>query len=246
VRNDPGLHCRAKSAGRDRRGEIGRARTQWFEAVLSGAKLPVRFLVAGVSLCYHDDDSSIWSGVLPPRFSVIFSLFCTVLLALVIAAAYSLSVTSANGRAQLILSQEQGPYQIDVSILPGQAVVANTHVSILILSLTNGQPITEAVVSLSGSGPEGSTAFGPIPATNDFIPQFFETALPFDLAGDWELTVAVASGLGEVAIVVPMNVREGGGAINWILMSALVVVVVTVGVWTWDRVSSRKQPVGRG
>jgi hypothetical protein len=56
------------------------------------------------------------------------------------------------------------------------------------------------------------------------------------------VTVTVASELGEEVIVVPMDVREGGGAINWILMAALVVVVVTVGVWTWDRVSSRKPP----
>jgi hypothetical protein len=179
---------------------------------------------------------------LPPRISVIFSLFRPVLLALVIAAVFGHSETSANGRANLILSQEQGPYRIDVSILPGQAVVANTHVSILIITLASGEPITQAVVSLSGAGPEGSTAFGPIPATNDFTPQFFETALPFDLAGDWEVTVTVASELGEEVIVVPMDVREGGGAINWILMAALVVVVVTVGVWTWDRVSSRKPP----
>jgi cytoskeletal protein RodZ len=41
-----------------------------------------------------------------------------------------------------------------------------------------------------------------------------------------------------------MNVREGGGSINWILMAALAVVIVTVGVWTWDRVRGRKQPGG--
>lgn len=213
---------------------------------LNGAMFPVCFLDAEVSLCYHEGDFSNWSDVLPPRISVILFSVGTALLALVIAAVYSHSATSANGRASLILSQEQGPYQIDVSILPGQAVVANTHVSILIISLADGQPITQAVVRLSGVGPEGSTAFGPIPATNDFIPQFFETALPFDLAGDWEVTVGVASALGEVVMVVPMNVREGGGAVNWILMAALVVVVVTVGVWTWDRVSSRKPPGGSG
>lgn len=85
---------------------------------------------------------------------------------------------------------------------------------------------------------------GPIPAPNDFSPQFFETDVPFDLPGEWEMTVAVASGLGDAAIVVPMNVREGGGSINWILMAALAVVIVTVGIWMWDRVRGRKQPGG--
>jgi len=167
-----------------------------------------------------------------------------VLLALVITAAYGYSITSANGRALLVSSQEQGPYRIDVSILPGQAVVANTHVSIQVLSLASGDPITEAMVTISANGPEGSSPLGPIPAPNDFSPQFFETDVPFDLPGEWEMTVAVASGLGDAAIVVPMNVREGGGSINWILMAALAVVIVTVGIWMWDRVRGRKQPGG--
>lgn len=160
--------------------------------------------------------------------------------------AFSYSIASANGRATLVLSKEQGPYQIDVSILPGQAVVANTHVSVLVKSLESGDPITEASVILSATGPEGSTALGPIPAPNDFVPQFFETDVPFDLPGDWEMTVDVASDLGEASVVVPMSVREGGANINWILMAALAVVIVTVGVWTWDRVSGRKPPVNNG
>jgi hypothetical protein len=183
---------------------------------------------------------------LPQQTSGVFSPIRIVLVALALTAAFSYSITAGNGRAKLLLSQEQGPYRVDVSILPGQAVVANTHVSILIISLASGQPITEATVLLSASGPEGSADFGPIPAANDFTPQFFETSLPFDVPGSWEVTVDVVSGLGAVAVVVPMDVREGGGGINWILMAALAIIIITLGLWTWDRVSGRKQPEGRG
>ena len=202
-------------------------------------------VVADASLCYDCDHSYNWSGVLPHQIPAIFSLARIVLLALVITTAFGYSITSANGRALLVSSQEQGPYRIDVSILPGQAVVANTHVSIRVLSLASGDPITEATVTISAIGPEGSSPLGPILAPNDFTPQFFETAVSFDLPGEWEMTVAVASSLGDAAIVVPMNVREVGGSINWILMTALAVAIVTVGVWTWDRVRGRKQPVGK-
>lgn len=177
---------------------------------------------------------------MPQQIPVIISSSRIALLALVIAFAMSYGITSANGRASLVWSQEQGPYRIDVSIIPGQAVVANTHVSVLVLSLASDEPITEATVTLSATGPEGSTALGPISAPNDLAPQFFETDVPFDLPGAWEMTVDVASGLGEAAIVVPMDVREGGASINWILMAALAVVIVTVGVWIWDRVSGKK------
>ena len=73
----------------------------------------------------------------------------------------------------LVSSQEMGPYRIDVSILPGQAVVANTHVSVRVLSLESLEPLTDATVMLSATGPEGSIDLGPIPAPNDFSPQFF-------------------------------------------------------------------------
>jgi len=199
-------------------------------------------VVADASLCYDCWHSNNWSGVLPHQTPAIFSLARIVLLALVITTAFGYSITSANGRALLVSSQEQGPYRIDVSILPGQAVVANTHVSIRVLSLANGDPITEATVTISAIGPEGSSPLGPIPAPNDFTPQFFETDVPFDLPGEWDMTVAVVSGLGDADVVVPMNVKQGGGSINWILMAALAVVIVTVGVWTWDRVIGRKQP----
>jgi len=39
---------------------------------------------------------------------------------------------------------------------------------------------------------------------------------------------------------VPLEVREGGGGINWILLAAVAVAIVTVGVWTWDRVAGRR------
>ena len=181
---------------------------------------------------------------MPHQIPANFSLACIVLSALVITAAFGYSITSANGRALLVSSQEQGSYRIDVSILPGQAVVANTHVSIRVLSLDSGDPITEATVTISAIGPEGSSPLGPIPASNDFTPQFFENDVPFNLPGEWEMTVAVSSSLGDAAIVVPMTVKEGGGSINWILMATLAVVIVTVGVWTWDRVVGRKQPGG--
>ena len=58
----------------------------------------------------------------------------------------------ANGRATLVSSQEQGPYRIDVSIIPGRAVLFNTHISILIRSLADETIITQASVSVSATG----------------------------------------------------------------------------------------------
>ena len=154
--------------------------------------------------------------------------------------AFGFSLTSANGRATLVSSQEQGPYRIDVSILPGQAVVANTHLSVLIRSLADETPVTQATVDVSGTGPAGAADFGPIPALNSYSPQFFETDLPFDLEGDWTVVISVASELGQETIQVPFNVRTGGSSINLIWIGVVMVAIVTLGIWTRDRLRGRR------
>jgi hypothetical protein len=52
--------------------------------------------------------------------------------------------------------------------------------------------------------------------------------------------IDVSSELGQETIVVPMDVREGGGNISWILLAAVAVAILTVGIWTWDRVAGRR------
>jgi hypothetical protein len=167
-------------------------------------------------------------------------IFRIILVTLTIVLAFNHTLASANGRATLISSQEKGPYRIDVSILPSQPIVSNTHLSVLVRTLDQEQIITDASVMVSATGPAGSTELGPLPAENNVVPQFFETALPFDTAGDWQVMIDVSSELGEETVVVPMNVREGGNTINLIFLAAVAVAILTVGVWTWDRVAGKR------
>lgn len=160
-------------------------------------------------------------------------------LALVLALGYSLA--SANGRATLVASQEKGPYRIDVSILPGQAVVGNTHLSIFVLSLASEDPVTQAEVNVSATGPAGAADLGPTPALNSYSPHFFEMDLPFDLEGEWLVAISVASELGEETVQVPFNVHPGGATINVIWIAAGSVAILAVGIWTWDRVRGRRR-----
>ncbi len=149
------------------------------------------------------------------------------------------ATAEANGRATLVSSQEQGPYRIDVSIIPGQAVQFNTHISILIRSLADEAIITQANVSVSATGPEGATDLGPTPALNNFTPQFFEMDLPFDMVGNWAVTVDVDSEMGQESIQLNLDVREGGTNQNWLLIAALVFVIIAVGIFSWDKVKGR-------
>ena len=192
-------------------------------------------------LCYDSGHFKNGLASLPPYINRPFLFAFSLLVSMVLAASVAPGWAEANGRATLLLSQEQGPYVVDVSILPAEAVVTNTHLSILLRSLEGDEVLTQAQVEISATGPAGSTDLGPIPAPNDVAPQFYEATVPFDLEGDWEVMIVVNSDLGQETVVVPMYVNPGGGGINWVLLAALGVMIIAAGVWTWDRVAGRSQ-----
>ncbi len=169
-----------------------------------------------------------------------FRLSVIVLLTLAVIGAFGYAPVSANGRATLISSQEQGPYLVEVSILPNRAVVNNTHISIRIVSLSSGEPLTEASVSVTAAGPAAANGFGPIPTDNNVLPQFFEATLPFDTPGEWQLSVSVDSDLGDATLQVPLEVREGR-PINLILVAAIAVALLALSIWTYDRIRGRQR-----
>ena len=150
----------------------------------------------------------------------------------------------ANGRATLIATQEQGPYRVEVSILPGRAVVNNTHLSVRVVELSSAAELTAAVVQVSATGPADAAGraavLGPIAAVNDVLPQFFEATLPFSVPGAWEMRISVATEAGQETFLVPLEVRAGG-QINLILVAAVAVAVLALSIWTYDRIRGRRR-----
>ncbi len=172
-----------------------------------------------------------------PRLKFLSCLLVILSAALLGISAAGLTPVSANGRATLISTQEQGPYRMEVSILPSRAIVNNTHLSLRVVSLESEETITQAEVRVSATGPTSADSFGPLVAGNDLLPQFFETLLPFRVPGLWQVSIRVNTDMGEETIQVPMDVREGR-PINLILVAAIAVAVLAAGIWTYDRIRS--------
>ena len=148
-------------------------------------------------------------------------------------------VSEANGRATLVYSQEKGPFNIDLSIIPGRAVVPSTHVSVLIRSAEDDGIVTDAEVLLWATGPTGSKELGPIVAENRFAPQFYETDLKFDLIGTWAVELSVSSTIGTERVSLDLEVEEAGTNINWIMILAIVIGIFAIGLFIWDKVTGR-------
>ena len=157
------------------------------------------------------------------------------LLFLCLAAQFGYGHVSANGGAQLLTSREAGPYRIDVSTLPGQPVVNNTHLSIQVWSLEEEAPITEGTVNVFATGPAGSAPLGPMLARNDVSPRYYETDLPFGVEGEWQVRIVVVAPPGEESVVVPVFVQRGG-RFNLFFVTAVGLAVAALSIWTVNRI----------
>ena len=176
----------------------------------------------------------------PSNTGPAWRLSALVLVVLAVIGVFGAAPVAANGRATLVSSQEQGPYRVEVSILPSRAVVNNTHLSVRVFSRSSEETLTAATVSVTATGPAPSPGIGPIPADNDVLPQFFEATLPFNAPGQWEVSISVDSDLGEETIQVPLEVREGR-PINLILVAAVAVAALALSIWTYDRIRGRRR-----
>ncbi len=163
-----------------------------------------------------------------------------VFLVLAATIAFGFAPASANGRATVIANHEQGPYRVEVAIVPSRPVVNNTHLSVRLFPLGSESPLTRARVQVSAAGPANSGGFGPLVADNNVLPQFFETTLPFAEPGPWRVSISVATDLGQETILVPMEVRARE-PINLILLAAIAVAVAALVIWTYDRLRSRRR-----
>ncbi len=148
----------------------------------------------------------------------------------------------ANGATrELVKSERAGPYELRVGILPGTPRVGNLHLSIQIKDAAQGTILTGGAVTVAATGPEGSTAVGPVAAVASLeSPQFYDVDVPLDAIGRWNFTLQVEAELGTAALDVPLDVSEAEG-FNLIFLLALAIAFLALAIWTWDRVRGRRR-----
>ncbi|MCE2404837.1 MAG: hypothetical protein J4F43_06740 [Dehalococcoidia bacterium] len=148
----------------------------------------------------------------------------------------------ANGATrELVKSERAGPYELRVGILPGIPRVGNLHLSIQVRDAAQGTILTGGAVTVTATGPEGSTAVGPVAAVASLeSPQFYDVDVPLDTIGRWNFTLQVEAELGNAALDVPLDVSEAEG-FNLIFLLALAIAFLALAIWTWDRVRGRRR-----
>ena len=152
------------------------------------------------------------------------------------------STAFANGTTRPVVKNERvGPYDLEVGILPGTPRVGNLHFSILVNDAEAGEPVTDALVTITASGPPDSTGVGPVRALSTIqSPQFYEADVSLDMEGRWTFTLDVVAEPGEASLELPMEVSRPGG-FSVAFVAAVAVALLAVSVWTWDRIRRRRR-----
>ena len=167
-----------------------------------------------------------------------------VIIMLILAAAFPDTQDSvlANGATiPVVTNRSAGPYELEVGILPGSPKVGNLHLSIVVRDEAQDRVITDAIVKVTATGPEGATNVGPVAALNPLqSPHFYEVNIPLDLEGGWTLALDVDSDLGPAGLEIPLNVTKSGG-ISLAFIAAIAIVVLATAIWIWGRVSNRRR-----
>ena len=166
-------------------------------------------------------------------------------------------LVEANGASTRLYEGTQGGYRLVVGIIPARPVVPQTHLSMQVFDAAADadagevRPLrdTEVRVTVSATGPAGAAGLGPLLAQNDNSIVYFEVDVPFDVVGNWQLSVAVASGAdgdgdgdndgggGAAVFEIPLVVEEPRAGVQWLWVAVALAAILVVGLWTVLKVS---------
>ena len=147
----------------------------------------------------------------------------------------ALGTVHANGASTIIMDRVQGPYRIVVGIIPARPVIPQTHLAIQVFDASDERLLRDTDVQLHvvATGPPGASAFGPKQVLNEQTLRYFEVDVPFEVIGAWDVSVSVSSHLGDEEFVLNLEVEEPRAGIQWVWITAVLVAIFAVGVWTW-------------
>ena len=184
------------------------------------------------------------------------------LIAIAIAAASAIpgltATAAANGAATIIMDRTQGPYRLIVGIIPARPVVPTTHLTIQIFPAASPgnagaddaqrRPLrdTEVALRVTATGPPGAPDFGPAPVYNEQTLRYFEVDVPFAAAGQWQVSLSVASERGAEVFALPLSVGEPRPPVQWIWVAGMLALIIVVGIWTFLTLQRRRAGNGNG
>lgn len=164
---------------------------------------------------------------------MLFALGSKLWLIVAVIAILPTNQVSANGLhvGEVQFSGPAGPYDIVGFVTPW---VGNLHMTIYVSLLGSEDPVSDAVVQVSGRGPQSvSQIVGPVPAVRS-LTAWYDANLLIKEAGAWVFTLTVESSLGEATMDIPVEVQESGST-NWSVIGGVAFLLAIVACLAFVR-----------
>ncbi len=152
----------------------------------------------------------------------------------------------ANGAAAVeVFWGQQGPYEVTVRTFDSKPPVGKLHLTVIVLEAANQRLVSGALVTVDGTGPEGSVV-GPVEAINSLAtPLYHDVSLPIEIIGEWQIQVMVDSELGKERLTFSLQMYDA--SVNWgavVTMLVTVLLALPIGASGY-RVLQRRARLGR-
>ena len=167
--------------------------------------------------------------------------------ALALLAAAILSHAHANGRVVKFERKAAGPYEIALGTIPSPPIVGALHLTVTVNVLDGGRSVTNAVIMVSGVGPDkGGPRIGPVETSNTPTnPPIYDGTTAVDRLGLWTLTVEVDSDPGKASADFVLEVKESNPILQLITWVTVVVFLALVGLGLFPFLRDRARRRGR-
>ncbi|PZC48888.1 MAG: hypothetical protein C1O27_000257 [Chloroflexi bacterium] len=164
---------------------------------------------------------------------------------------------SANGSGGVVLQEDIGEYRVELLGTPTRPSVGLWHLSVSVLDLNDGRPVTSYQTHMSATPPIDPDSGDQTPRTYEGVPCTFTAGcqdinVEFDRPGEWEMALTISGPLGEETTQFQARVTEakidiGGYTLNGLLLILLGLFAITTRMWwlPWIRRLTGRRPSRR-
>lgn len=139
-------------------------------------------------------------------------------------------VAEANGSVVNFVTKTAGPYEVSLGTSPPSPSVGNLHLALYINETETGALVTDAVVIVTGTGPEAAAPeIGPLQAvhmTGDT--RYYDINTSVDREGTWTFVLDVNGPAGQGSVEYQIDVVKSNPVVAILTVLFLVVLVAII------------------
>ena len=161
-----------------------------------------------------------------------FKAIIATIIALWVTVFITLQFVDANGSVRRYEIKQVGGHEIGLGTVPASPTVGVVHFVVYVKDLETEVSYTDAEVSFLASAPyTRNSDIGPIPMTNTVMdPTYYELNTSLDEEGMWFIVIEVQTPSGKNSVNYQINVQEPNPILPILTVSALLAVLVILGV----------------